>query len=61
MFKKIIFLLLFSNVINASDFLIVQSTTSTQDSGLYDYLLPVYEKKTGNINQTIDYILNRNK
>ena len=47
MFKKIIFLFLFSNVINASDFLIVQSTTSTQDSGLYDYLLPVYEKKTG--------------
>jgi len=28
-------------------FIIVQSTTSTQNSGLYDYLLPIYEEKTG--------------
>lgn len=27
--------------------IIVQSTTSTQNSGLYDYLLPIFEKKTG--------------
>lgn len=27
--------------------IIVQSTTSTQNSGLYDYILPSFEKKTG--------------
>lgn len=27
--------------------IIVQSTTSTANSGLYDYLLPMFEKKTG--------------
>ncbi len=27
--------------------ILVQSTTSTQNSGLYDYLLPLYEKKSG--------------
>ena len=27
--------------------LLLQSTTSTQNSGLYDYLLPLYQKKTG--------------
>tara|TARA_B100000768_G_scaffold84160_1_gene79576 strand:- start:100 stop:903 length:804 start_codon:yes stop_codon:yes gene_type:complete len=47
MFNKIICLFLLSSFVNASDFLIVQSTTSTQDSGLYDFLLPVYEKKSG--------------
>ena len=47
MFKKIILLFLLSEVILASEFLVVQSTTSTADSGFYDYLLPIYEKKTG--------------
>lgn len=28
-------------------FIVVASTTSTQDSGLFDYLLPKFEKKTG--------------
>jgi len=27
--------------------IIVQSTTSTQNSGLFDYMLPIFEKKTG--------------
>jgi len=27
--------------------IIVQSTTSTQNSGLYDYLLPIYKQETG--------------
>lgn len=27
--------------------IIVQSTTSTQNSGLYDHILPIFEKKTG--------------
>jgi tungstate transport system substrate-binding protein len=31
----------------AQDSILVQSTTSTQNSGLYDYLLPIFEKKTG--------------
>jgi len=47
MLKKIIFLFLISNTINASDFLLIQSTTSTADSGLYDFLLPFYEAETG--------------
>ena len=29
------------------NFIIVQSTTSTQDSGLFDYILPIFTKKTG--------------
>ncbi|XDB00122.1 extracellular solute-binding protein [Sulfitobacter sp. LCG007] len=28
-------------------FIVVQSTTSTQNSGLFDYLLPIYRDKTG--------------
>lgn len=28
-------------------FIVLQSTTSTQNSGLFDYLLPMYEKLTG--------------
>jgi tungstate transport system substrate-binding protein len=31
----------------AEQSIIVQSTTSTQNSGLYDYLLPIFTKKTG--------------
>ena len=31
----------------ADDFIIVQSTTSTQNSGLYDHLLPQFREKTG--------------
>lgn len=31
----------------AEKFIVVQSTTSTQNSGLYDYLLPIFTKKTG--------------
>lgn len=31
----------------AKEFIIVQSTTSTQNSGLYDYLLPIFTAKAG--------------
>jgi len=31
----------------AGESIIVQSTTSTQNSGLYDYLLPMFKEKTG--------------
>mgnify|MGYP001202031064 CR=1 FL=1 len=30
-----------------ADAIIVQSTTSTQNSGLYDYMLPIFEKASG--------------
>jgi tungstate transport system substrate-binding protein len=28
-------------------FIVVASTTSTQDSGLYEYLLPIFKQKLG--------------
>jgi len=31
----------------AEKFIIVQSTTSTRDSGLFNYILPIFQKKTG--------------
>lgn len=31
----------------AGEFIVVQSTTSTQNSGLFDYLLPIFEAKSG--------------
>lgn len=31
----------------AEKFIVVQSTTSTQNSGLFDYMLPIFTKKTG--------------
>lgn len=31
----------------ADDYILVQSTTSTQNSGLFDYILPMFTKKTG--------------
>lgn len=31
----------------ADKFIVVASTTSTQDSGLFDYLLPIFKAKTG--------------
>ncbi len=31
----------------AAEFIVVQSTTSTQNSGLYDHLLPIFESKSG--------------
>lgn len=40
--------LFFGNFVYAGDQrILVQSTTSTQNSGLYDYLLPIFEKETG--------------
>jgi len=54
-FKRIVTLLgglsvLLSSVagpVYADDFIVVQSTTSTQNSGLFDYLLPKFKAKTG--------------
>jgi len=31
----------------ADDFIVLQSTTSTKNSGLYDHILPLFSKKTG--------------
>ena len=39
--------LLFSAAAGAADFIVVQSTTSTQNSGLYKYLLPIFTAKSG--------------
>ena len=52
MFRKLFtFILLFSYQIVFSDTLIIQSTTSTRDSGLYKYLLPFYpDLKNNEIN-----------
>jgi tungstate transport system substrate-binding protein len=42
------FALLAATTLHADEkFIIVQSTTSTQDSGLLDYILPLFTKKTG--------------
>ena len=38
---------LFSSTISAETRILCASTTSTQNSGLFDYLLPLFEKKTG--------------
>ncbi len=35
------------STVRAGDVIILQSTTSTQNSGLLDHLLPMFEKKTG--------------
>ena len=41
-------LLTLAGVARAEDrFITIASTTSTQDSGLFDYLLPIFTKKTG--------------
>jgi tungstate transport system substrate-binding protein len=41
--------LLFFNIVNASVYkeIICASTTSTENSGLFGYILPIFEKKTG--------------
>ena len=39
--------LLFAVSAQAETRLRVASTTSTQNSGLFDYLLPIFEEKTG--------------
>ncbi len=37
-----------NNIATAQDrFIVVQSTTSTQNSGLFEYILPMFQKKTG--------------
>ena len=49
-FKNIYVLLFFAMAASAfaqDRFIIVASTTSTEQSGLFKYLLPVFEKKTG--------------
>jgi len=45
---RLLFALLFSTTLHAQDkFITVASTTSTEQSGLFKHLLPVFEKKTG--------------
>lgn len=42
-----LFVMLFAPMAVLADSILVQSTTSTQNSGLYDYLLPIFEAETG--------------
>lgn len=42
-----LFVMLFAPMAALADSILVQSTTSTQNSGLYDYLLPIFEAETG--------------
>ena len=44
----LIMALMTAGVARAEAPILVQSTTSTQNSGLYDYLLPLYREATGN-------------
>ena len=47
MLRKILLLFFISNFSYGTEFLVIQSTTSTSDSGFYDFILPIYEEKTG--------------
>ena len=48
LFSFLLSCLLFGGIASADPkFITVASTTSTQNSGLFDYLLPIFEKKTG--------------
>lgn len=47
MLNRILIIFFLISSANASEFLVVQSTTSTSDSGFYDFLLPKYEEKFG--------------
>jgi len=46
-FKLFALLFFFSTAAEARDFITVASTTSTQNSGLFDHILPLFSKKTG--------------
>ena len=43
----ILFFALFSSGADAQQYITVASTTSTEQSGLFKHLLPIFEKKTG--------------
>ena len=48
--KTLVILLLiffFENRSEAKQSIIIQSTTSTKNSGFYNYVLPIFEKKAG--------------
>ena len=46
---KLLLIIFFINFdpLGSKEFIIVQSTTSTRDSGFYDYLLPKFSEKYG--------------
>lgn len=47
MIRIFLFLAVLAAPLHAADRLLIQSTTSTHNSGLYDYLLPLFEEATG--------------
>jgi tungstate transport system substrate-binding protein len=52
-FSIFFFLLLISSLCNAQKTILLSTTTSTQDSGLLDVLIPIFEKNTGYFVKTI--------
>tara|TARA_B100000035_G_scaffold95679_1_gene81141 strand:- start:844 stop:1653 length:810 start_codon:yes stop_codon:yes gene_type:complete len=46
LFQIILFFIISHNQLICKDFIILQSTTSARDSGLYDFILPNFFKKT---------------
>jgi len=42
-----LFMLAYTGVVVAGEYITVASTTSTRNSGLYDHILPVFTKRTG--------------
>lgn len=49
----ILFFIIFSNMALANNRIIIQSTTSTKSSGLYDYIIPIVKNE---INITLDVV-----
>jgi len=46
--QRVVFVAFFaSNAVSAGDVILMQSTTSVQNSGLFDYLLPLFQDETG--------------
>ena len=40
-----LFILFNTSILKSNDFILIQSTTSTQDSGFYEYLIPKFKEK----------------
>ena len=40
-----LFILLNTSLLRSNDFILIQSTTSTRDSGFYEYLIPKFKDK----------------
>ena len=57
MIYRVLLIFFLLNNASASEFLVVQSTTSTSDSGFYEFLLPKYEEKFGAYSDTDNLVI----